>query len=156
MHEGLIKLLRPNVEALGFEFWGLEFVSSGKNRSLLRVYIDQEAGISVDNCEAVSRQLSRVLDVEDLILREYTLEISSPGLERPLFYPEQYAHYCGSQVLVKVMAPIKGQRNFKAVLLRVGTESIVLQAAAEEIEISFGNIQKAHIIADWSHIKEQK
>jgi len=156
MRDDLVQLIRPSVEALGFEFWGLEFMGSSKHKSLLRVYIEHERGISVDDCETVSRQLSRVLDVEDVIHHEYVLEVSSPGLERPLFYPTQYPHYCGATLALRLEVPIDGQRNFKGVLQQAGTKSIVLQTADKELEINFDQIQKAHLVADWSKAKEQK
>ena len=77
-------LLEPTIEALGFELWGLEYLSQGRH-TLLRLYIDGENGVTVDNCAEVSRHVSGVLDVEDPITGEYTLEVSSPGVDRLLF-----------------------------------------------------------------------
>jgi len=82
-------LLEPTVEALGYELWGLEYLSQGRH-STLRLYIESEQGISIDDCAAVSEQVSSVLDVEDPITGEYTLEVSSPGMDRLLFKPDQY------------------------------------------------------------------
>jgi ribosome maturation factor RimP len=87
--EQLNKLIQPVVEALGFDFWGLEYISQGKN-SVLRVFIDKEEGISVDDCAVVSRQVSGIMDVEDPITSEYNLEVSSPGLDCPIFTLEQF------------------------------------------------------------------
>jgi ribosome maturation factor RimP len=150
MRDDLVALLKPSIEALGYEFWGLELAGSSKGKSLLRVYIDHEQGISVDDCEAVSRQLGRVLDVEDPIHGEYTLEVSSPGLDRPLFYLEQYPAFCGEKLSVKTLAPINGQRNFKGVLSKAFDDKIVLLEQDKEVIIDFSNIQKAHIIVEWN------
>lgn len=154
MLDDLVALLKPNIEALGYEFWGLEFAPGNKRKSLLRVYIDHEQGISVEDCETVSRQISRVLDVEDPIRAEYTLEVSSPGLDRTLFYKEQYPHYCGEVLSVKTQLPIMGQRNFKGVLAKVLEDSIILVEQDKEFSIEFSNIQKAHVVVDWNKIKE--
>lgn len=81
--DDLNALLGPVVEAMGYEFWGLEYLQG--RGAVLRIFIDKDDGISVDDCAAVSHQASGVLDVEDLISGEYNLEVSSPGMERPLF-----------------------------------------------------------------------
>ncbi|MGL4516530.1 MAG: ribosome maturation factor RimP, partial [Shewanella sp.] len=86
----LVEMLKVPVEALGFQLWGIEYVQAGKH-STLRVFIDGENGINIEDCANASRQVSAVLDVEDPISTEYTLEVSSPGVDRPLFTAEQYA-----------------------------------------------------------------
>lgn len=105
-------LLAPVVEALGYQCWGIEFLSQGRH-SLLRVYIDHADGILIDDCEKVSRQLSGVLDVEDPISDEYTLEVSSPGMDRPLFTLEQFSAHVGEQVKIRLRTPFDGRRNFR-------------------------------------------
>ena len=102
--EQLQALLAPVVEALGYQCWGIEFISQGRH-SLLRVYIDHANGILIDDCEKVSRQLSGVLDVEDPISVDYTLEVSSPGMDRPLFTIEQYVAHVGDQVKLSCARP---------------------------------------------------
>ena len=120
--EQLQALLAPVVEALGYECWGLEFLSQGRH-SLLRVYIDKADGILIEDCETVSRQVSGVLDVEDPISGEYTLEVSSPGMDRPLFTLEQFARYVGEQVKIKLRVPFERRRNFQGVLRGVEERS---------------------------------
>ena len=129
--EQLQALLAPVVEALGYQCWGIEFISQGRH-SLLRVYIDHANGILVDDCEKVSRQLSGVLDVEDPISGEYTLEVSSPGMDRPLFTVEQYAAHVGAQVKVKLRSPYEGRRNFQGVLRGVEGQDVVVQVDDHE------------------------
>jgi ribosome maturation factor RimP len=122
MHEGvqvsskleeLQALLAPVVVALGYECWGIEFSAQGRH-SMLRVYIDKEGGMLVDDCAIVSRQVSGVSDVEDPISVEYTLEVSSPGMERPLFTIDQFAKFAGEQVKIKLRSPFEGDAIFRA------------------------------------------
>ena len=129
--EQLQALLAPVVTGLGFECWGIEFVSQGTH-SVLRVYIDKEGGILVDDCAEVSRQVSSVLDVEDPISSEYTLEVSSPGMERPLFTLEQFASHAGEQVKIKLRSPFEGRRNFQGLLRGVEEQDVVVQVDDQE------------------------
>ena len=143
--EQLQALLAPVVTGLGFECWGIEFVSQGKH-SVLRVYIDKEGGILVDDCAEVSRQVSSVLDVEDPISSEYTREVSSPGMERPLFTLEQFAKYAGEQVKIKLRSPFEGRRNFQGLLRGVEEQDIVVQVEDHEFLLPIDMIDKANII----------
>ena len=106
------ELIKPTVEALELELWGIELLQQGKS-AMLRIYIESDAGITVDDCEKVSRQVSALLDVEDPIAGEYTLEVSSPGLDRPLFTASQFAAFTGEVVNVKLRSPLNGRRKFK-------------------------------------------
>lgn len=143
--EQLQALLAPVVEALGYECWGVEFISQGKH-SLLRVYIDHANGILVDDCEKVSRQLSGVLDVEDPISVEYTLEVSSPGMDRPLFTLEHFARYVGEQVKIKLRSPFEGRRNFQGVLRGVEEQDVVVLVDDHEYLLPIDAVDKANII----------
>ncbi|EKT4463379.1 MULTISPECIES: ribosome maturation factor RimP [Pseudomonas] len=143
--EQLQALLAPVVTGLGFECWGIEFVSQGKH-SVLRVYIDKEGGILVDDCAEVSRQVSSVLDVEDPISSEYTLEVSSPGMERPLFTLEQFASHAGEQVKIKLRSPFEGRRNFQGLLRGVEEQDVVVQVDDQEFLLPIDSIDKANII----------
>ncbi|RAU44946.1 ribosome maturation factor RimP [Pseudomonas sp. RIT412] len=154
MHEGvqvsskleqLQALLAPVVEGLGYQCWGIEFISQGRH-SLLRIYIDKEGGILVDDCEGVSRQVSGVLDVEDPISSEYTLEVSSPGMDRPLFTLEQFASHAGEQVKIKLRSPFEGRRNFQGLLRGVEEQDVVVQVDAHEYLLPIDLIDKANII----------
>jgi len=143
--EQLHALLAPVVEALGYQCWGIEFLSQGKH-SLLRVYIDHSNGILVDDCEKVSRQLSGVLDVEDPISSDYTLEVSSPGLDRPLFTLEQYAASMGEQVKIKLRSPFEGRRNFQGLLRGVEEQDVVVLVDDHEYLLPIDMIDKANIV----------
>jgi len=154
MHEGvqvsskleeLQALLAPVVVALGYECWGIEFSAQGRH-SMLRVYIDKEGGVLVDDCAIVSRQISGVLDVEDPISVEYTLEVSSPGMERPLFTLEQFAKYAGEQVKIKLRSPFEGRRNFQGLLRGVEEQDVVVQVEDHEFLLPIDMVDKANII----------
>ncbi|MCY1296638.1 Ribosome maturation factor RimP [compost metagenome] len=143
--EDLQGLLAPVVEALGYQCWGIEFLSQGRH-SLLRVYIDHANGILVEDCEKVSRQISGVLDVEDPISNEYTLEVSSPGMDRPLFTLEQFAQHVGEQVKIKLRTPFDGRRNFQGLLRGVEEQDVVVQVDDHEYLLPIDSIDKANIV----------
>ncbi|NWN89910.1 ribosome maturation factor RimP [Marinobacter adhaerens] len=142
----LENILCPVVEGLGFDFWGVEYRTQGR-QSLLRVYIDDtENGISVDDCETVSRQISGVMDVEDPIQTEYTLEVSSPGMDRPLFRPEHYQAFVGHQVNIRLRMAFEGRRKFKGLLKGMEDEDVVVVVDNHEYLLPFDSIERAHII----------
>ncbi|MDT3722575.1 ribosome maturation factor RimP [Pseudomonas oryzihabitans] len=143
--EQLQALLAPVVEALGYVCWGVEYISQGRH-SLLRVYIDHPNGILVEDCEKVSRQVSGVLDVEDPITNEYTLEVSSPGMDRPLFTLEQFAAHVGEQVKVKLRSPFEGRRNFQGLLRGVEDQDVVVQVDEHEYLLPIEMIDKANVV----------
>ena len=143
--EQLQALLAPVVEALGYQCWGVEFISQGRH-SLLRVYIDHADGILIDDCEKVSRQISAVLDVEDPVSGEYTLEVSSPGMDRPLFTLEQFAAHAGEQVKIRLRSPYEGRRNFQGVLRGVEEQDVIVQVEDHEYLLPIESIDKANII----------
>ena len=139
-------LIRPTVEALGVELWGIEHVIQGKY-SVVRIYIDKgEDGIAIEDCEKVSRQVSAIFDVEDPIPGEYTLEVSSPGMERPLFEIEQFANYVGNEVAVRLRSPLDGRRKFKGVIQSVDADSVTLLVDGETFKLSAMTIDKANLV----------
>ncbi len=141
----LNELVSPIVKSQGCDLWGIEFVSQGKD-TLLRVFIDREEGVGLTECEAVSRQLSAVLDVEDPIAGVYTLEVSSPGLDRALFTLEQYAALAGSQVNVRLRVPFEGRRKYRGVITGVEGDEVVLICEDHEYLFPFDTIEKANVI----------
>jgi len=148
IREKLHALIAPVAEGLGYELVGVEYLPQGKH-SLLRIYIDQEEGITLDDCEQVSRQISAVLDVEDPVNGQYNLEISSPGLERPLFVEEHYARFAGNRVFVRTSFPLDGRRKFEGVLKGVDGEDVVVEIEEETFRIPLVQIDKAHLIPDF-------
>lgn len=138
-------MLAPAVTALGYEFWGLEYLSRAR-QTVLRVFIDRAEGINVDDCALVSRQISAVLDVEDPIAVEYTLEVSSPGMDRPLFTLEQFARYIGEQVKIRLRAPFEGRRNFNGLLTGIEGDEVVITDTEHEYLLPIEMIDKAHVV----------
>ncbi len=141
----LQELLEPTVTALGYELWGIEYLSQGKH-TLLRVFIDSENGITVDDCARSSHQISGVLDVEDPIAGEYSLEVSSPGMDRPLFTLDQYRKYVGSEVSVRLRAAFEGRRKFKGRLVGVEDEDVVVVVDEHEYLLPLDQIEKANVV----------
>lgn len=139
-------ILRPVVEGLGYEFWGLEFRSQG-HHSLLRIFIDDaDKGIAVEDCEKVSRQVSGVMDVEDPIQSEYTLEVSSPGMDRPLFQLHQYEEFAGHRVQIRLRMAFEGRRKFQGLLKGVEGEDVVVVVDDHEYLLPFDSIERANIV----------
>lgn len=137
-------MLHSTVAALGYELWGVEHMAQGKH-SLLRVYIDSPAGITVDDCAAVSEQVSSILDVEDPITGEYTLEVSSPGMDRLLFKLAQYFDHVGETVEVRLRSAIEGRRRFRGILKGIEGEDVVIQVDDHEFLLPYGAIEKARV-----------
>jgi len=140
-------LLEPSVTALGFELVSVELVGSGNDR-ILRVYIDHPDGITVDNCADVSRQVSAVLDVEDPVPGAYVLEVSSPGLDRPLVKQADFERFAGSLVKVRTREPVLGRKNFTGLLSEVAGDNVVVEVDGEPYEISLANIERARLVPD--------
>ena len=138
-------MLAPVIEALGYECWGIEFLFQGRH-SVLRIYIDQPDGIHVEDCEKVSRQVSAVLDVEDPIPYEYTLEVSSPGMDRPLFTVSQFAAYAGEMVKVRLRVPFEGRRNFQGLLRGVEEQDVIVLVDDHEYLLPVEQIEKANVV----------
>ena len=141
----LTNMISPIVEGLGYEFVGIDY-RSGHSAALLRIYIDHENGINVDDCAKISRQASAVLDVEDPIKGEYTLEVSSPGLDRPLFVAEHYQRFISETIKCKLRMPLNGRRNFTGKLLEANEKVITLSIDNESIELLIEDIEKANLV----------
>lgn len=136
--------LAPLVEGLGYELWELEY-SPGRGSGFLRLYIDAEVGITLDDCERVSRAVSEVLDAEDPIPGQYTLEVSSPGLERPLRTAEHFARFVGETVHVETVQAIEGRRRFKGALTATGAETVEVEVDGKRWTLPLSGIRKAHL-----------
>ncbi len=144
IQDELEQLLAPTINDMGYELWGCEYLSQGKH-SLLRIYIDKEDGIGIEDCQKVSHQVSALLDVEDPIPGYYSLEVSSPGIPRPLFNGEQYQRYIGEPVQVKTYKPVSGKRKLQGTIVSVSENSVVLNINGEDNELLFSNIVKAYL-----------
>ncbi|PIE39395.1 MAG: ribosome maturation factor RimP [Gammaproteobacteria bacterium] len=138
-------LLAATVSELGFELWGVEFIGQGKH-SILRVFIEREDGIGVEDCALVSEHVSALLDVEDPISTEYTLEVSSPGADRLLFQAEHYRAYVGSVIEVRLRRPFEGRRKFKGLLAGLEGEDVVVQMDGHEYLLPLESVEKANVV----------
>jgi len=145
--EEIRQILDPILSSMGLDLWDLEFQKQGP-KWLLRVYIDREigGGVTLSDCEAVSRDLGAALDVEDIIEHAYTLEVSSPGLDRTLSKPEHFVRFEGSLVKIKTFAPVNGEKVFRGKLRGlVGTVVKVELESGELLNIPLSNITKTSL-----------
>ncbi|MEJ2576607.1 MAG: ribosome maturation factor RimP [Gammaproteobacteria bacterium] len=147
--QALVELARAVVEPMGYEFVGLEYVHPGGGEGLLRVYIDSEEGVVLDDCAAVSHQLSGVLDVEEPIRGEYNLEVSSPGLDRPLFEPAHFARFVGRQARVRLSSAQPGRRKYQGEIVRVEDDAVWLRVDGEEVRLAFDQIDSARLVPEF-------
>lgn len=145
---GLHALIEPIVVGMDYELVGIEYLPQGKH-SILRIYIDKPEGIDVDDCSDVSRQVSAMLDVEDPIKGEYNLEVSSPGLDRPLFTPAHFEQFLHAQVSVRLKMPIEGKRKFVAVIQAINGDAVDLVVDGKTFTIPFDIIDKANLVPEF-------
>lgn len=142
----LTQLLKPVVVSLGYIFWSCEYLSQGKH-SVLRVYIDKEDGIIMDDCAIVSNQLSQLLDVEDPIQSNYSLEVSSPGLDRPLTELWHYEQYIGSEISIKLYKAVEKKKIFKGIIEKVEENNLQLKLNDAVLNIPFDLVNKANLVS---------
>lgn len=145
LEQKLQDLLQGSVEDLGCELWGIECQRVGRYLTV-RLFIDKEGGVTVEDCADVSRQVSAVLDVEDPIADKYNLEVSSPGLDRPLFTLAQYTSYIGQEIVVHLRIPVADRRKWQGELAKIENDMITLIVDKQEQILAFGNIQKANVV----------
>jgi len=143
----LATLLEPTVERLGYELADLE-VRLGGEGGLVRVFIDKADGIGLDDCEAVSRAISALLDVEDPLPGNYSLEVSSPGLDRKLTKSEHFQRFMGDIVKVKMRVPVEGRRRFRGKLLSTDENDIVVEVDGEAHSLPLAAIDTARLVPD--------
>lgn len=148
-HPELTALLRTTVEPMGYELVGVQQVRPATGSALLRVYIDREDGITLDDCEAVSRQLSGLLDVEDPIPGHYDLEVSSPGLDRPLFNAEQLERFSGARARVRLDAKLDGRRSFDGILRGIDVGRLRIEVDGEDFELPLEMIDSARLVPEF-------
>ena len=143
--EELAKLIEPTVEGLGYELSDLEVKLGGRD-GLVRLFIDQPDGIGLEDCEAVSRQVSALLDVEDPIPGNYSLEVSSPGLDRRLTKPEHFQRFTGEDVKVKLRFPLDGRRNYRGQLTAASEENIEVEVDGTSHQLPIATIESARLV----------
>lgn len=145
--ERLIALLEPPLRALGYELVDLETRTGGNG--LLRIYIDQEAGVNLEDCARVSRQIGTLLDVEEPLPGSYTLEVSSPGLDRPLRTAEHFERFVGQQAKIRLMLPIEGRRNFKGRLCGIEDENVVIDVDGTQWRLPLADVAAANLVPEF-------
>jgi ribosome maturation factor RimP len=143
------KLFEPVVESMGYELVGVEFLGAG-GHGTLRVYIDRDSGVSLDDCAAISHQISGILDVEEPIKQAYDLEISSPGIDRPLFKLADFERFAGRMAKIKLAVGLLGRKNFKGELQGVAdSKLVIIEVDGEFYDLPYADIAKANLVGDF-------
>ena len=148
MQGTLDDIIEPAVIALGKAYVGCEWLNNGQGQ-VLRVYVDSENGVSVDDCADLSHQIGAVLEVEDTIKQAYRLEVSSPGLNRPLFRLEHYTGVVGKTIKCRLRVPMSDRKNFKGTLVNIDGDILFLNVDGIEWQVDFNNIEKANLVFDF-------
>jgi len=147
LQDEIEQLLKPTIEGQGYELWGCEYLAQGKH-SLLRIYIDKAEGIGITDCELISRQVSALLDVEDPVPGNYSLEVSSPGIPRPLFHARHYERYIGQEAHIKLFKPVDGKRKYVGHIVSANEGTLVLKVDGTQKDFLFSNIVKANLTVE--------
>ena len=148
MSDQLTEMIQPVVEGLGCELWGIERLSTGRF-STLKIYIDAVEGVDIEDCARVSRQVSSLLDVEEPVTGEYTLEVSSPGMDRRLFRLDQFEAFAGAKVRIRLKRPYEGQRKYSGLLRGIEGDEVILDLDDEEILFPLEAIEKANVVPEF-------
>ncbi len=142
------EVVEPILQSQGYELVDLEYQRESRGW-VLRIYLDREGGITLDDCTGVSHEVGAVLEVKDVIPNAYVLEVSSPGLTRPLKKPEDYNRFRNQLVKIKLFQPLDGRRNFKGILLGLEVETVRVEADGQVFEIPLQSIAKANLEIDF-------
>ena len=143
-----MELFEPVVESMGYELVGVEFQGAGSHGTL-RVYIDRDSGVNLNDCAAISHQISGILDVEEPIKQAYDLEISSPGIDRPLFRLADFERFTGKTARIKLAVGLQGRKNFKGELQGVADSKLVkIEVDGEQFDLPYADIAKANLVGD--------
>jgi ribosome maturation factor RimP len=150
---GLLKdrlqdLLEPLIADLGYELVLLEFAPS-TGHAMLRLFIDGPEGITLDDCSIVSREVAGVMDVEDPISTPYQLEVSSPGVDRPLTRPEHFERFAGEQARIQLLAPLNGRKRYSGTIAGSSDQAVTLTTELGDVELPYSTIERARLIPDF-------
>ncbi|MFN2266699.1 MAG: ribosome maturation factor RimP [Desulfonatronovibrio sp.] len=141
------EIVQTNCQIMGLELWGIEyFPGPGGKKGIVRIYIDSEQGVNIDQCAELSRQLSVVFDVEDIIPGSYSLEVSSPGLDRLFFRLDQLVKYIGQKLKISLKKPLDGRKKFTGILSSVQQETVVIEHDSQQLEFDWNQIDKARLV----------
>ena len=153
--ENLVEMIKPVVTGNGCDFWGLELVH-GKNTPTIRVFIDAIGGPTIEDCEKISHELNLEFSLDDSLIEDYILEVSSPGLDRKIFYPEQLLEYVNEVFKVILREKVNNQKTFQGVLEEVDKEILHLKVKKEVFKINFNNIESCKLMPDFKKILGKK
>lgn len=149
LQDRLISLMEPLVESLGYELVLLEFSPQGRS-AVLRMYLDGPNGVTLGDCESVSREVAALLDVEDPVKTPFHLEVSSPGMDRPLTKPAHFERFNGRKAKVELAVPLNGQRRFVGTIIGTSGEGVRLAVEKNEVELAYSSISRARLVPDYS------
>jgi ribosome maturation factor RimP len=151
--EQVAGLVEPSLEDMGFELVDVEYMS-GHGKWVLRLYIDKEGGVTLDDCAQVSREIGDLIDVKEIIVHKYVLEVSSPGLDRPLKKEKDLEHAIGKKIKVKTFAPVKGRRNYTGYLRNFQQGILYLELENGPVHLPWKEVEKANLVYEFGpHIK---
>ncbi len=153
IRDRVFELVEPLLYDIGYELVEVEYLSMF-GRWVLRLYIDKENGVTIDNCADVSRELGDIIDIKEIIDHDYVLEVSSPGLNRPLRREKDFIRAIGSTIRIKTKQAINGQKNFTGVLKNCTDRAVFLESSGNKIELPFNDIEKSNIVYDFDKNKE--
>ena len=139
------EILTKDIQSLGCNIWGIEFFGRLKNQTL-RIYIDRKEGISIEDCEKVSKHVIKVLDAENDFSSKYLLEVSSPGLDRKFFFNEQYDNYINCKINVRFINDSGNKQSFQGELIKVTLSELFLESDKESVKVPFSSIIQANLI----------
>ena len=142
-------LIEPILDELGFELIDIEYLSD-RGRWVLRLYIDREGGVTIDDCAKVSYELGDLIDIKNVIEHEYVLEVSSPGLSRPLKKEADFIRVIGKKIKVRTKTPLEGQRNFMGVLKDFKEHELYIQPEGQLITVAWSDIEKANLVYEFN------
>ena len=146
-------LLKKDIKTLGFDIWGIELLGSTLNPTL-RIFIDNENGITVEDCEKVSKHISKVIEADNTYSINSNLEVSSPGIERKFFNKDQYINYLGYTIKIRYRDAEKQFKSVKGVLISISEKGLVIKVKNEECFIKFQKIEKANL--EFTGVKNAK
>ena len=148
-------LVEPILEEMGYELVDVEYVSS-YGRWILRLFVDKEGGVTIGDCAHITEELGDLIDVKEFIRHEYNLEVSSPGLDRPLRKEKDLSRALGKKVKMRMATPLEGRRNFTGVLLRYGNGTLHLEVDGQEVALSWPDVEKANLIYEFKSTVGEK
>lgn len=150
VEQQLVNILKKDIESFGYDLWGIQVKSMSRNEMRIIVYVDKETGINLEELVAINHQLNAVLKVEAAMQREFSLEVSSPGLDRFLFTNEQLTQYIGKQIKVVTKLPVNGRKNFKGMLQAVRADLIELMIDNQNYQLAQSNIKTANVVPSFN------